>query len=90
VFDGHGGTDAVCFVRKNILKFIIEDGDFPNSMEKAITSAFLKADHAIADSHSLDRNSGTTALTAIISGRYVTKFWYQYLKSFIFTDTWAF
>lgn len=69
VFDGHGGTDAVCFVRKNLLKFIIEDGHFPNSMEKAIRSAFVKADHAIADSHSLDRNSGTTALTALIFGR---------------------
>ncbi|VAH17742.1 unnamed protein product [Triticum turgidum subsp. durum] len=69
VFDGHGGTDAVCFVRKNLLKFIIEDGHFPNSMEKAIRSAFVKADHAIADSLSLDRNSGTTALTALIFGR---------------------
>jgi protein phosphatase 2C family protein 2/3 len=69
VFDGHGGTDAVCFVQKNILKFIIEDGHFPNSMEEAIKSAFVKADHAIADSHSLDRNSGTTALTALIFGR---------------------
>ncbi|WVZ57493.1 hypothetical protein U9M48_007872 [Paspalum notatum var. saurae] len=69
VFDGHGGTDAACFVRKNILKFITEDCHFPKSMEKAIRSAFVKADHAIADSHSLDRNSGTTALTVLISGR---------------------
>lgn len=46
VFDGHGGTDAVCFVRKNLLKFIIEDGHFPNSMEKAIRSAFVKADRS--------------------------------------------
>ncbi|KAF0928548.1 hypothetical protein E2562_005994 [Oryza meyeriana var. granulata] len=69
VFDGHGGTDAACFVRKNILRFIIEDGHFPGSIEKAIRSAFVKADHAIADSHSLDRNSGTTALTALIFGR---------------------
>jgi protein phosphatase PTC2/3 len=69
VFDGHGGTDAACFVRKNILKYITEDRHFPNSMEMAIRSAFVKADHAIADSHSLDRNSGTTALTVLISGR---------------------
>ena len=69
MFDGHGGTDAVCFVRKNILKFIIEDGHFPNSMQEAIKSAFEKADHEIADSHSLDRSSGTTALTALIFGR---------------------
>ncbi|OEL35915.1 putative protein phosphatase 2C 27 [Dichanthelium oligosanthes] len=69
VFDGHGGTDAACFVRKNILKFITEDSHFPNSIERAIRSAFVKADHAIADSHSLDRNSGTTALAVLIFGR---------------------
>ena len=69
VFDGHSGTDAACFVRKNLLRFIIEDGHFHSSIENAIRSAFVKADHAIADSHSLDRNSGTTALTALIFGR---------------------
>jgi protein phosphatase PTC2/3 len=69
VFDGHGGTDAACFVRKNILKYITEDCHFPNSMEMTIRSAFVKADHAIGDSHSLDRNSWTTALTVLISGR---------------------
>ena len=69
VFDGHGGTDAACFVRKNLLKFIVEDMHFPTNVEKAIRGAFLKADHALADSHSLDNNSGTTALTALIFGR---------------------
>ncbi|RWV93431.1 hypothetical protein GW17_00044111 [Ensete ventricosum] len=38
VFDGHGGVDAACFVRNNILKYIIEDGHFPSSVEKAIKS----------------------------------------------------
>lgn len=69
VFDGHGGTDAAIFVRKNILKFITEDGHFPISIEKAIKSAFLRADHAFADACSLDSSSGTTVLTAIIFGR---------------------
>ncbi|XP_010940247.1 probable protein phosphatase 2C 27 [Elaeis guineensis] len=69
VFDGHGGTDAASFIRKNILRYIIEDGHFPNCMEKAIKSAFLRADHAFADAHSLDSTSGTTALTALIFGR---------------------
>ncbi|KAG1355298.1 putative protein phosphatase 2C 27 [Cocos nucifera] len=71
VFDGHGGTDAASFVRKNLLKFIIEDGHFPTRVEKAVKSAFTKADHAFADSCSLDRSSGTTALTALIFGRTV-------------------
>ncbi|XP_068645639.1 probable protein phosphatase 2C 27 isoform X2 [Aristolochia californica] len=69
VFDGHGGVDAASFIRKNILKFIIEDPYFPNCMDKAIKSAFVKADHAFVDTHSLDSSSGTTALTALICGR---------------------
>ncbi|XP_072988001.1 probable protein phosphatase 2C 47 isoform X1 [Typha latifolia] len=69
VFDGHGGKDAASFVRMNIVKFISEDSHFPSSMEKAMKSAFTKADHALADSRSLDRSSGTTALVALIFGR---------------------
>ncbi|KAJ4966164.1 hypothetical protein NE237_018013 [Protea cynaroides] len=69
VFDGHGGSDAASFIRKNILKFIIEDSHFPLSMEKAIKSAFVRLDHAFADAPTLDSSSGTTALTAIIFGR---------------------
>ncbi|KAL6907402.1 hypothetical protein ACP4OV_002441 [Aristida adscensionis] len=69
IFDGHGGTDAACFVRKNILRFIVEDVYFPSNIEKAIRGAFVKADNALADSNSLDNNSGTTALTALIFGR---------------------
>lgn len=69
VFDGHGGSDAASFVRKNILKFIIEDSHFSTSVDNAIKSAFVKADHALADAHGLDRSSGTTALTVLIFGR---------------------
>ncbi|KAM0946813.1 putative protein-serine/threonine phosphatase [Dioscorea sansibarensis] len=69
VFDGHGGIDAASYVGKNILKFIIEDSHFPASVEKAIRSAFVKIDHAFADTCHLDRSSGTTALTALIFGR---------------------
>nr|DAD41848.1 TPA_asm: hypothetical protein HUJ06_016171 [Nelumbo nucifera] len=69
VFDGHGGLDAASFVRKNILKFIVEDSHFPDCVDKALRSAYLIADHAFADAHSLDRTSGTTALTALIFGR---------------------
>ncbi|XP_025013005.1 probable protein phosphatase 2C 27 isoform X2 [Ricinus communis] len=69
VFDGHGGIDAASFVRNNILKFIIEDSHFPICVEKAIKSAFLRADYAFADDNELDISSGTTALTALIFGR---------------------
>ncbi|KAK9129208.1 hypothetical protein Sjap_009695 [Stephania japonica] len=69
VFDGHGGSDAALFIRKNILNFIIEDSHFPTSVEKAIKSAYVKADHAFVDARSLDSTSGTTALTALMFGR---------------------
>ncbi|KAH0883149.1 hypothetical protein HID58_059245 [Brassica napus] len=69
VFDGHGGTDAALFVRKNILRFIIEDTYFPLCVKKAIKNAFLKADYQFADDSSLDISSGTTALAALIFGR---------------------
>ncbi|XVF16043.1 hypothetical protein REPUB_Repub09cG0207600 [Reevesia pubescens] len=69
VFDGHGGLDAASFTRKNILKFIVEDSNFATGTKRAVKSAFVKADHALADAKSLDRSSGTTALTALILGR---------------------
>lgn len=69
MFDGHGGKDAALFVRENILQFILEDSHFPSCVNKAIKSAFLRADHAFADATSLDSSSGTTALTALIFGR---------------------
>ncbi|CAH8389354.1 unnamed protein product [Eruca vesicaria subsp. sativa] len=69
VFDGHGGTDAAVFVRKNILRFIVEDTYFPLCVKKAIKNAFLKADYQFADDSSLDISSGTTALTALLFGR---------------------
>lgn len=69
VFDGHGGTDAASFVKNNILRFIVEDSHFPICVEKAIKSAFVKADYAFADDSALDISSGTTALIALIFGR---------------------
>lgn len=69
VFDGHGGTDAACYVRKNILKFILEDPQFPGCLKKAIRNAYLKADNAFAENSAVDVSSGTTALTTFIFGR---------------------
>ncbi|XAR58070.1 Phosphoprotein phosphatase [Bertholletia excelsa] len=69
VFDGHGGVDAASFTRKNLLNFITQDSHFPSGVKRAIKNAFVRADHALADSLSLDRSSGTTALTAFILGR---------------------
>ncbi|KAI3451372.1 hypothetical protein Pfo_008037 [Paulownia fortunei] len=69
VFDGHGGTDAASFIKKNILKFIVEDFHFPDGVKRALKNAFVKADHALADAKNLDHSSGTTALIALMLGR---------------------
>ncbi|KAJ6353402.1 hypothetical protein OIU76_002423 [Salix suchowensis] len=69
VFDGHGGIDAASFTRKNILNFIVEDSQFPSGTKRAIKSAFVKADHALSDTKSIDSSSGTTALMALVLGR---------------------
>lgn len=71
VFDGHGGVDAATFVKENMLKYIVEDSHFPTSTKRAVKSAYMKADHALADDKSLDRTSGTTALAALMLGRCV-------------------
>ncbi|XP_057448908.1 probable protein phosphatase 2C 47 isoform X2 [Lotus japonicus] len=68
VFDGHGGVDAASFTRKNILKFIIEDPQFPSGIKKAIKNAFVKVDNAFRDASALDSSSGTTALAALVLG----------------------
>ncbi|KAL1288748.1 hypothetical protein HN51_057227 [Arachis hypogaea] len=69
VFDGHGGIDAASFTKINILKLIVEDSHFPSNIKKAIKSAFVKVDHAFADTTSLDSSSGTTAIVALILER---------------------
>ncbi|KAL5820976.1 hypothetical protein ACOSQ3_022858 [Xanthoceras sorbifolium] len=69
VFDGHCGVDAASFARENMLKYIVEDSHFPSSTKRAVKSAYVKADHALADAKSLDRSSGTIALAALMLGR---------------------
>ncbi|EPS57770.1 hypothetical protein M569_17047, partial [Genlisea aurea] len=69
VFDGHGGTDAATFTKKNILKFIVQGFESPDGVKRALRNAFAKADHALADAKNLDPSSGTTALTALMLGR---------------------
>lgn len=51
----------------------MEDADFPLELEKVVTRSFIETDAAFLKSCTLESNlsSGTTALTAIIFGRYV-------------------
>eukprot|EP01018_Ginkgo_biloba_P003850 Gb_36566 [translate_table: standard] len=73
VFDGHGGEHAARFVRDNLPRLIIDDVDFPSEVEKVVRRAFLQTDNAFAEACSYDTglSSGTTALVAMIIGRYL-------------------
>ena len=76
VFDGHGGKDAAHFVRDNLPRVIVEDADFPLELEKVVKRSFVQTDSKFAEtsSHHKGLSSGTTALTAMIFGRYCFTF----------------
>ncbi|XP_022757760.1 probable protein phosphatase 2C 49 [Durio zibethinus] len=79
VFDGHGGSEAAAYIRKNALRFFFEDVKFPQTsevddiflegVENSLRKSFLLADLALADDCTVNSSSGTTALTALIFGR---------------------
>ncbi|CAH8323613.1 unnamed protein product [Eruca vesicaria subsp. sativa] len=79
VFDGHGGSEAATYVKQNAIRLFFEDDKFPQTSEvnsvyvedvkSSLRNAFLQADLALAEDCSISSSSGTTALTALISGR---------------------
>nr|GMD79175.1 probable protein phosphatase 2C 49 [Ipomoea batatas] len=81
VFDGHGGSAASAYVKDNALRFFFEDAALPQAsvVDKAFLEelgrshhrAFLLADQALADDCSVDASCGTTAITALILGKYL-------------------
>lgn len=73
VFDGHGGKHAAQFACDRLPSLIVKDADFPLQIEKAARRAFLQTDNAFAEacSHDAGLSSGTTALVAVIIGRYL-------------------
>lgn len=80
VFDGHGGSEAAAYLKKNATRLFFQDSGFLESseledlflqgLEGCLRRAFLLADLALAEDCTISTSSGTTALTALILGRY--------------------
>ncbi|KAK4275550.1 hypothetical protein QN277_018610 [Acacia crassicarpa] len=72
VFDGHGGKHAADFACHHLPKFIVEDESFLSDIQKVVASAFWQTDNAFVNACSLyaDHASGTTALAALVIGRF--------------------
>uniref|UniRef100_A0A7N0V4X3 Uncharacterized protein n=1 Tax=Kalanchoe fedtschenkoi TaxID=63787 RepID=A0A7N0V4X3_KALFE len=68
----YGVFDAAHFVRNHLPRIEVEDADFPAELEKVVTRLFVETDAAFGKSCSIESvlSSGTTALTAMIFGRY--------------------
>ncbi|KAL9682274.1 hypothetical protein QQ045_014069 [Rhodiola kirilowii] len=79
VFDGHRGSEAATFIKKNATRLFIEDTYMPQTadvdslmveeLKYSHRMAFLSADLALANDCYASLSSGTTALTALVLGR---------------------
>lgn len=82
VLDGHGGSDAAAYIKRNAMRLFFEDPDLPQTsdidslflkeLESCHRKAFLLADLALAgECSSVSSSCGTTALTALVLGRHL-------------------
>jgi hypothetical protein len=64
----------------------VEDADFPLELEKVVKRSFVETDSKFAETFSQHKglSSGTTALTAMIFGRYCS----MSLSNFLVMDLW--
>ncbi|GLJ41985.1 hypothetical protein SUGI_0869220 [Cryptomeria japonica] len=67
IFDGHSGGEASKYVKETILDLILDDPNFPNDVETAITNAFAATENGLRSAGIL--KAGTTALMVLVWGR---------------------
>ncbi|XP_058089785.1 probable protein phosphatase 2C 11 isoform X4 [Magnolia sinica] len=69
VFDGHGGSRAAEYVKKNLFKNLSSHPDFINDTKTAIVEAFRQTDtDYLNEEKGQQRDAGTTASTAVLLG----------------------
>ncbi|XP_020527029.1 probable protein phosphatase 2C 35 [Amborella trichopoda] len=71
VFDGHGhfGTECSNFVKRRLFDLLINDPNFSDEPDEALTSAFLAANSELHSFTDIDDSmSGTTAITVLVHG----------------------
>lgn len=75
MFDGHGGSEAAAYMKNDVIRLFLKNPQMfqVDEVEDSLRKAFLLADSALADDSSISTSSGTTALTALLLGRYVSQ-----------------
>ncbi|KAK4786617.1 hypothetical protein SAY86_010450 [Trapa natans] len=81
VFDGHGGPEAAAFVKRNAEGLFIKgvlvpevseiEGSYLKQLESSYRDAFSQVDDALRMEPSVSHSCGTTALIALVLGRYL-------------------
>ncbi|CAH8337070.1 unnamed protein product [Eruca vesicaria subsp. sativa] len=82
VFDGHGGSAASQYIKENATRLFFKDSVFRDSpfvvntfflqeVERSHREAYKVADKAMEDERIVSDSCGTTALTALVMGRYL-------------------
>ncbi|KAG6498070.1 hypothetical protein ZIOFF_045979 [Zingiber officinale] len=73
--------EAAAYIKQHAVRFLFQDANFPHaseadevfveSVENSVRESFLNADLALAEDCSISSSSGTTAITALVFGRYL-------------------
>ena len=65
VYDGHGGSETVEYVAKNLHKKFVGSVHFPGNIPLALSDSFLKTDEGLK-AEGIGMKNGTTAVVAVV------------------------